>query len=182
MVMTDVSGSKDRAGALGRLGVAYGVGIVVGPPVGGESSSLALSISHLSPPSLPQGYVTTLYSEQLAAGIAAGLCVVSIGIVLLCVPETTKDPSKVEAAHRDQFRKLSSTSPPPCPLPHLPSSSPFLCRVWWGVQCEGHPQPAGHPSCGLCGAAEDSDGHPSWSVPLHVHCNQHGEVWAHPRH
>lgn len=54
MVMTDVSGSKDRAGALGRLGVAYGVGIVVGPPVGGESSSLALSISHLSPfPSLP---------------------------------------------------------------------------------------------------------------------------------
>ena len=35
MVMTDVSGAKDRADALGKLGVAYGVGMVVGPPVGG---------------------------------------------------------------------------------------------------------------------------------------------------
>ena len=35
MVMTDVSGSKDRADALGKLGVAYGVGMVVGPPLGG---------------------------------------------------------------------------------------------------------------------------------------------------
>ena len=36
MVMTDVSGSKDRADALGKLGVAYGVGMVVGPPIGGR--------------------------------------------------------------------------------------------------------------------------------------------------
>ena len=36
MVMTDVSGAKDRADALGKLGVAYGVGMVVGPPIGGE--------------------------------------------------------------------------------------------------------------------------------------------------
>lgn len=36
MVMTDVSGRQDRADALGKLGVAYGVGMVVGPPIGGE--------------------------------------------------------------------------------------------------------------------------------------------------
>ena len=36
MVMTDVSGAKDRADALGKLGVAYGVGMVVGPPIGGN--------------------------------------------------------------------------------------------------------------------------------------------------
>ena len=35
MVMTDVSGAKDRADALGKLSVAYGVGMVVGPPIGG---------------------------------------------------------------------------------------------------------------------------------------------------
>ena len=35
MVMTDVSGAKDRADALGKLGVAYGIGMVVGPPFGG---------------------------------------------------------------------------------------------------------------------------------------------------
>ena len=34
--MTDVSGTAERADALGKLSVAYGVGMVVGPPVGGE--------------------------------------------------------------------------------------------------------------------------------------------------
>ena len=39
MVMTDVSGATDRADALGKLSVAYGVGMVVGPPIGGEVGS-----------------------------------------------------------------------------------------------------------------------------------------------
>ena len=30
MVMTDVSGFKERADALGKLGVSYGVGMVIG--------------------------------------------------------------------------------------------------------------------------------------------------------
>ena len=34
MVMTDVSGFKERADALGKLGVSYGVGMVIGKKVG----------------------------------------------------------------------------------------------------------------------------------------------------
>ena len=48
--------------------------------------------SSLLPPST--GYVTTLYSEQYAAGVAAGLCVLSMVVVLLFVPRSTKDPTK----------------------------------------------------------------------------------------
>ena len=70
MVMTDVSNSQERADALGKLGVSYGVGMVVGPTVG--------------------GYVTTLYSEQFAAGVAALLCVATMVIILLFVPAQTK--------------------------------------------------------------------------------------------
>lgn len=36
-----------------------------------------------------------MYSEQFAAAVAAALCVVAIGVVLLCVPDSTKVPVKV---------------------------------------------------------------------------------------
>ena len=75
MVMTDVSSSTDRADALGKLSVSYGVGMVVGPTLG--------------------GYVTKLYSMQAAAGVAAALCIVAMVIVLVFVPATTKDLSKI---------------------------------------------------------------------------------------
>jgi OCT family organic cation transporter-like MFS transporter 18 len=75
MVMTDVSDNTDRADALGRLGVSYGVGMVVGPILG--------------------GYVTTLRSEQFAAGVAAGLCLLTMVVVLLFVPATTKTQQKL---------------------------------------------------------------------------------------
>lgn len=42
MVMTDVSGTKERADVLGKLGVAYGIGMMVGPPIGGELVHLLL--------------------------------------------------------------------------------------------------------------------------------------------
>ena len=60
----------ERAGALGRLGVSYGVGMVVGPVIG--------------------GYVSTYFGEQSAAGIAAVLCLVPIAIVVVFVPGNTK--------------------------------------------------------------------------------------------
>lgn len=35
MVVTDMTTSENRADALGKLGVSYGVGMVIGPFVGG---------------------------------------------------------------------------------------------------------------------------------------------------
>ena len=56
MVMTDVSGTRgavlsiflDRADALGKLSISYGIGMIVGPTIGVKLS--------------------TIYSEQFAAG------------------------------------------------------------------------------------------------------------------
>ena len=76
MVMTDVSNSQERADALGKLGVSYGVGMVVGPTVG--------------------GYITMQYSEQFAAGVAALLCVVTMVIIVLLVPANTKTAAKAK--------------------------------------------------------------------------------------
>ena len=85
MVMTDVSNSKERANALGRLGVSYGVGMVVGPIIG--------------------GYVTTMRSEQFAAGVAAGLCLLTMVAILIFVPATTKSPQQLITETKENKKK-----------------------------------------------------------------------------
>ena len=78
MVMTDVSDFKERAITLGWLGVSYGVGMIVGPVMG--------------------GFVTTSFSEQSAAAVAAAICLVAIVIVMVFVPRTTKKTATEEAS------------------------------------------------------------------------------------
>ena len=80
MVMTDVSGSTERADALGKLGVSYGVGMVVGPVLGGYITSLGASESA---------------GTHTAAGVAAGVCGLAMVIVVAFVPRFTKDPSRI---------------------------------------------------------------------------------------
>ena len=74
MVVTDVSSSAERADVMGKLGVAYGVGMVTGPTLG--------------------GLITRLSSEQSAALAAAAITLAAIALVLLTVPRTTKDPGR----------------------------------------------------------------------------------------
>ena len=78
MVMTDVSSSSQRADALGKLSVSYGVGMVVGPSLG--------------------GYITTYYSMQSAAAVAAALCLAAMVATVIFVPATTKDLNKIAEA------------------------------------------------------------------------------------
>ncbi|XP_065898283.1 solute carrier family 22 member 18-like isoform X2 [Dysidea avara] len=75
MVVTDVSGSAERVDVLGKLGVAYGVGMVTGPTVG--------------------GLITRFSSEQTAALAASIISLATIVLVLATVPKTTKDPGRV---------------------------------------------------------------------------------------
>ena len=35
MIVTDVCNTKERATALGKLGISYGIGMVIGPMTGG---------------------------------------------------------------------------------------------------------------------------------------------------
>ncbi len=80
MVMTDVSSRTQRADALGKLSVSYGVGMVVGPTLG--------------------GYVVTWFSMHTAALVAGALCLVSMVLVLMFVPATTKDPAKISRSEK----------------------------------------------------------------------------------
>jgi OCT family organic cation transporter-like MFS transporter 18 len=77
MVMTDVSGHEDRADALGKLGVSYGLGMAVGPYIG--------------------GYFSTHYSEQFASGVAGTGCIIAIAIIWMFVPKSTKKVEHVAA-------------------------------------------------------------------------------------
>ena len=64
------SSESDRADALGKLGVAYGVGMVLGPMIG--------------------GVVTQRFSPQIAALLAAAVSSLCVLLVLRFVPSRTK--------------------------------------------------------------------------------------------
>merc|ERR1712013_23564 len=70
MVVTALSSDKDRAAALARLGFSYGIGMVIGPTIG--------------------GFVTTNFGEYAAAFLAAGGSSLSLALVIWYVPNIPK--------------------------------------------------------------------------------------------
>lgn len=74
MLVTDISDKGDRADALGKLGVFYAIGMVIGPFIG--------------------GLITHNYGERTAAFFAAFFSCISIIISFVCIPSNTKTTSK----------------------------------------------------------------------------------------
>ncbi|XP_078664646.1 solute carrier family 22 member 18-like [Branchiostoma floridae x Branchiostoma belcheri] len=74
MVVTDISDESSRADALGKLGLSYGIGMIVGPFLGGQ--------------------VTKYFSEQHSAYLAMAGSLVSIVLVILFIPANTKSGKK----------------------------------------------------------------------------------------
>ncbi|XP_051885006.1 solute carrier family 22 member 18 [Pristis pectinata] len=70
MVVTDLSPESERAGALGKLGFSYGVGIIIGSSVG--------------------GFLISKFGEPFAAFIAAAGSVLNTIVVMKYIPEHTK--------------------------------------------------------------------------------------------
>ena len=170
MVMTDVSGTVKRADALGKLGVSYGVGMIIGPTVGGFVTTY---FNNLLATDENQGV-----GERYAAALAAAICVVAIVIVLMFVPRTTKDPKRIAAVDSKEakvfgkrnFWSLVSVNPHPPPPP-----SP-LPRVGQCVQPQGGPLPLAYPCRTLRGGDQSGGGGTCRRLPLNVHHCQHGEV------
>ncbi|XP_078271300.1 solute carrier family 22 member 18 [Rhinoraja longicauda] len=70
MVVTDLSSETERAGALGKLGLSYGLGMIVGSSAG--------------------GLLISKFGESFAAYIAAVGSVVNAIVVMKYIPEHTK--------------------------------------------------------------------------------------------
>lgn len=70
MVITDISSHEIRADALGKLGISYGLGMIVGPFLG--------------------GFITAAASEEAAAATAAVGSLLSVALVLAFIPSNTK--------------------------------------------------------------------------------------------
>lgn len=70
MVITDVTSYDQRSTSLGRLSISYGLGMVIGPVVGG------FCVKHAS--------------EQAAAYVAAFGSLASVVISYFCIPKDTK--------------------------------------------------------------------------------------------
>lgn len=88
MIVTDISGKDERADALGKLGVFYAVGMVIGPSTG--------------------GLITHNYGERTAAFLSAFVSCVSIVIAYLFIPGNTKASSK-EMVTSDSSKQSESS-------------------------------------------------------------------------
>lgn len=88
MIVTDISGKDERADALGKLGVFYAVGMVIGPSTG--------------------GLITHTYGERTAAFLSAFVSCVSIVIAYLFIPGNTKSTSK-EMVTSDSSKQSESS-------------------------------------------------------------------------
>ena len=87
MVVTYLSEESDRANVLARLGVSYGIGMVVGPSLG--------------------GYVTSNFGEQASSLLAAGGSILSIILVLIFVPSIPKqNKTKTIIDHSNATNKM----------------------------------------------------------------------------
>lgn len=90
--VADTTGPEDRARGMGMLGAASGLGVLIGPAIGGWFSGL--------------GYAVPGF-------IAAGLCVVNGVAALFFLPESPRDPAKAEdrraAAQAASLRRWAST-------------------------------------------------------------------------
>ncbi|XP_078719750.1 solute carrier family 67 member A1 isoform X2 [Lampetra fluviatilis] len=73
MVVTDLSDKSQRADALGKIGVLYGVGMISGSMLG--------------------GLLTSHYSEETAAFVAAAGCLACCALAVARVPRHTKSPA-----------------------------------------------------------------------------------------
>jgi DHA1 family multidrug resistance protein-like MFS transporter len=73
--VSDVTSEDDRASGLGILGSAMGLGVIIGPGVGGLLGSESLSLPFF---------------------VSSGLTVVAAALVLLMVPESLQKPSGIQ--------------------------------------------------------------------------------------
>ncbi|CAL1535727.1 unnamed protein product [Lymnaea stagnalis] len=80
MIVTDVCTPKQRADALGKLGLSYGIGMVVGPMMG--------------------GLVAKAFSLEKAAILACLMSLVSIGVTYIYIPTALKK-SKLLSSDKD---------------------------------------------------------------------------------
>ena len=88
MVVTALSSDKDRAAALARLGFSYGIGMVIGPTIG--------------------GLVTTNFGEYAAAFLAAAGSSFSLLLVILYVPNIPKQVQPDSNQSVLNFKKIFS--------------------------------------------------------------------------
>lgn len=78
MVMTDTSDKAGRAAALGKLGLAFSLGIMAGPLIG--------------------GFVTEKFGDNTTAFLASILSLVSVLTIQMFLPKHTKSLNKLDAA------------------------------------------------------------------------------------
>ncbi|XP_069757024.1 solute carrier family 22 member 18 isoform X2 [Narcine bancroftii] len=88
MVVTDLSSESGRAGALGKLGISYGVGMIIGSSAG--------------------GFLTSKFGDPVAAYVAAAGSVLNAIVVMKYIPEHTKSLTQEKKPEKTSSKSIFS--------------------------------------------------------------------------
>jgi MFS family permease len=88
-VMADVTPTKDRSKGMAVIGIAFGLGFIVGPALGGASAMIDLTVYW------PHLIQYGLNPFSMPAIIAAVLTLINLAYVTRCLPETRPPSSKL---------------------------------------------------------------------------------------
>lgn len=92
--ISDTTEPDERANAMGRLGAAFGMGFLIGPPIG----AWLIAAGHGSP--------------MLMGLVSAGLCFVNFIFVLCFLPESLKSENvATEKVHRFEIMRVAFRTP-----------------------------------------------------------------------
>lgn len=90
MVITDISETNTRSEKLGKLGISYGVGMVIGPILGGQTVKYA--------------------GEQAAAYVSAFGSILALSLVYMFLPKYCKDSFLHHSSNSDDINRPTKQS------------------------------------------------------------------------
>ena len=106
-IVADVTDAKNRSRGMALVGIAFGVGFIVGPAIGGLSS--LIDLTERFPALIDYG----VNPFSLAAAIALVLSIINLIYVIRCLPETRNFESRpVTARSANPFKLLRTEDYP----------------------------------------------------------------------
>jgi MFS family permease len=87
--VADTSSASERTGKLSLMGAAFGLGFIIGPPIG--------------------GYLKSHYGLYAVGGFSLGLCITNLLFVFLFLPESNTNRNHLIKTPKEFFHYISST-------------------------------------------------------------------------
>lgn len=105
--IADITPPQDRAKRMGLIGAAFGIGLIIGPPLGGWIFELGKHILHIGTGEMVHGKL--IFPDgglRLVGFFTAGLCLLNFAMAYFSIKESLSEKSADKRKFMDSFKGL----------------------------------------------------------------------------